>query len=102
MLAVLDKSAPLSQRARVVRICEEAGFRVQVSDTGTEHLIGVIGPGAERLADQIRTLPGVREVRPVAPPYPRVAPKRGSAPGALHQHWEQRCYQKRQKGDNGC
>lgn len=73
MLAVLDKSAPLSQRAKVVRICEEAGFRVQVSDTGTEHLIGVIGVGAERLADQIRTLPGVREVRPVAPPYPRVA-----------------------------
>ena len=73
MLAVLDRSAPLSARAAVVRAIEDAGFRVQVSDTGAEHLIGVIGVGAERLADTLRALPGVREVRTVAPPYPRVA-----------------------------
>ncbi|MHC5019807.1 MAG: 3-deoxy-7-phosphoheptulonate synthase [Planctomycetota bacterium] len=73
MIAVLDKSAPISQRADVVRAIEDAGLRVLVSDTATEHLIGVLGPGAAELADQLRGLAGVKEVRPHAPPYTRVA-----------------------------
>jgi 3-deoxy-7-phosphoheptulonate synthase len=36
-------------------------------------LVGVVGEGAATLADQLAQLPGVKEIRPVAPPYPLVS-----------------------------
>lgn len=73
MIAVLEKDCPLKQKADIVRFVEAAGFRVQVSEHEDQSLVGVIGPGAERLADDLRAMPGVREIRPVAPPYPLVS-----------------------------
>ena len=32
-----------------------------------------IGPGAEALAERLAAMPGVKEIRPVAPPYPLVS-----------------------------
>ncbi len=73
MIAVLERGCPLRTKAEIVRFVEGQGFRVHVSETGGESLIGVIGPGAEALAEQLRLLPGVAEVRPVAAPYPQVS-----------------------------
>ncbi len=70
MIAVLEGNCPLKEKADVVQMLESEGFRVQVSQTGTESLIGVIGEGAARLADRLSAMPGVKDVRPVAPPYP--------------------------------
>ena len=52
---------------------EREGFTVQISETHDASLIGVIGHGAERLAESLRNMPGVRELRAVAPPYPLVS-----------------------------
>jgi 3-deoxy-7-phosphoheptulonate synthase len=73
MIAVIDRNCPLQLKADIVRFIEGAGFRVQVSDHGDVSLIGVVGVGAEGLAPQLRELPGVKEIRPVAPPYPLVS-----------------------------
>jgi 3-deoxy-7-phosphoheptulonate synthase len=70
MIAVLDRNCPLKRKAEVVRFIEGSGFRVQVSETDEGALIGVIGPGAAELAEPLAAMPGVREIRPVAPPYP--------------------------------
>ncbi len=73
MIAVPEKGCALKVKAEIVRFVENAGFRVQVSEHAEGSLIGVIGPGAESLAEGLAGMPGVREVRPVAPPYPLVA-----------------------------
>jgi 3-deoxy-7-phosphoheptulonate synthase len=73
MIAVVDKACPLKLKAEIVRFVEREGFRVQVSETGDESLVSVIGPGADALADRLRAMPGVRDLRPVAPPYPLVS-----------------------------
>ena len=73
MIAVLEKGCTVARKAEVVRFLESEGYRVQVSETGAETLVGVIGSGAERLVDTLRGMAGVREVRPVAPPYPMVS-----------------------------
>ena len=73
MIAVLEQDCPLKQKADIVRFVEAAGFRVQVSEHEDQSLVGVIGPGAEGLAEALRAMPGVREIRPVAPPYPLVS-----------------------------
>ena len=73
MIAVLERDCSLKLKARIVRFIEGRGLRVQVSEVGQESLIGLIGPGAESLADVLATMPGVREIRPVAPPYPQVS-----------------------------
>jgi 3-deoxy-7-phosphoheptulonate synthase len=70
MIAVVDRRASVRAKAEVVRFVEAEGFRVQVSETPEASLIGVVGEGAARLADDLAAMPGVREVRPVAPPYP--------------------------------
>ncbi|GAB4374375.1 MAG: 3-deoxy-7-phosphoheptulonate synthase [Acidobacteriota bacterium] len=81
MIAVLEKNLPLRARAEIVRLVESRGFRVQVSETERESLVGVIGPGAASIADELRAMPGVIEIRPVAAPYPLVSrehrPERG-------------------------
>jgi len=73
MIAVVGADCSLKAKADIVRFIEGAGFRVQVSEHEHASLIGVIGSGAAAIADQLATLPGVKEVRPVAPPYPLVS-----------------------------
>ena len=73
MIAVLEKNCPLKLKADIVRVVEGAGFRVQVSEHEHASLVGVIGPGAEALAERLAAMPGVKEIRPVAPPYPLVS-----------------------------
>jgi len=73
MIVVLERDCPLRHKAAIVRIIEEAGLRAHVSETDGVTSIGVIGMGAAALAAPLAVLPGVREVRPEAPPYPLVA-----------------------------
>jgi 3-deoxy-7-phosphoheptulonate synthase len=83
MIAVLERGCPIKTKADVVRFVERAGFRVQVSENGGESLVGVIGPGSQVLADELAGMPGVREVRPVAPPYPLVSREHHPDPGRV-------------------
>ncbi|MDQ7007885.1 MAG: 3-deoxy-7-phosphoheptulonate synthase [Acidobacteriota bacterium] len=73
MIAVLEKGCSVRVKAEIVRFIEGEGFRVQVSQAGGRSLVGVIGDGAARLAEPLAALPGVEQVRPVAPPYPMVS-----------------------------
>ena len=73
MIAVLDRSCSVKIKAEVIRFIEGQGFRVQVSECGGESLVGVIGAGASALGEKLATMPGVREIRPVAAPYPLVS-----------------------------
>ena len=73
MIVVLDRECPLRHKAAIVRFVEEAGLRAHVSEADGVTSIGVIGMGAAVLAAPLAALPGVREVRPEAPPYPLVA-----------------------------
>ncbi len=73
MIAVLKKTCTLKQKAGIVRFVEGAGFRVQVSEQSDVSLVGVVGEGAQTLEAQLAILPGVQEVKSVAPPYPLVS-----------------------------
>ncbi len=73
MIAVLEPGCSLKQKAAIVRSIEAEGFRVQVSEHGGRSLVGVVGSGAARMEIQLRAMPGVEEVQPVAPPYPLVS-----------------------------
>jgi len=73
MIAVLREGCPVKVKAEIVRFIENAGYRVQVSEHAGQSMIGVVGPGAASLAGPLADLPGVEEVRPVAPPYPLVS-----------------------------
>lgn len=73
MIAILERSCPVKLKAEIVRFVEGAGFRVHVSQHDDRSLVGVIGPGAGELAERLAAMPGVAEIRPVAPPYPLVA-----------------------------
>lgn len=73
MIALLDRKAPLSVKADIVRFLEQEGFRVQVSETAEGPLVSVIGEGAEAVAEALQRMPGVTELRPDAPGYPLVS-----------------------------
>ena len=73
MIAVLEKSASLNTKAEIVRFLEQSGFRVQVSETPEGSFVSVVGEGAEAVADALRDMPGVAELRPDAPGYPLVS-----------------------------
>ena len=73
MIAVLEKSASLSTKAEIVRFLEQEGFRVQVSETPEGSFVSVVGEGAETVAEALRGMPGVAELRPDAPGYPLVS-----------------------------
>ncbi len=49
MIAVLEKGCPLKRKAEIVSLVERSGFRVQVSESDNQTLVGVIGPGADKL-----------------------------------------------------
>jgi 3-deoxy-7-phosphoheptulonate synthase len=57
----------------VVRHIERHGGRLLVSEIGDETHIGLIGPEAQALVDDLASMPGVTEIREVAPPYPQVS-----------------------------
>lgn len=73
MIIVLETGCSLRHKAEIVRLLEGEGLRVQVSEADGRTLVGVVGPGMEALASRLGAMPGVQEVRPVAPPYPLVS-----------------------------
>ncbi len=73
MIAVLEPNCPLRVKAEVVRTIEARGLRVQVSERDDTTWVGVVGPGAEGMGAVLAALPGVRDVRPHAEPYPLVS-----------------------------
>ena len=73
MIAVLEKNASLRTKAEIVRFLEQSGFRVQVSETPEGSFVSVVGEGAETVADALREMRGVAELRPEAPAYPLVS-----------------------------
>jgi 3-deoxy-7-phosphoheptulonate synthase len=73
MIAVLDRNASVRMKAEIVRFLEQEGFRVQVSETAEGALVSVVGEGATALADRLRAMPGISELRPDAPAYPLVS-----------------------------
>jgi 3-deoxy-7-phosphoheptulonate synthase len=73
VIAVIDPTCSLREKAEVVRFVESRGLRVQVSETGGESLLAVIGEPPAELADALEAMPVVREVRRDSPPYALVA-----------------------------
>jgi len=73
VIVVLEQGCSLADKARVVRFIEQAGGRLLVSELGEETHIGLVDDAAQRLADRIRQMRGVAEIREEAPPYPQVA-----------------------------
>lgn len=73
MIVVLDPGCSLKEKAAVVRYVEQQGGRLLVSVVGDETHIGLIDAEARALADEIEKMPGVAEIKGVAPPYPHVS-----------------------------
>ncbi|MGB7861640.1 MAG: 3-deoxy-7-phosphoheptulonate synthase [Acidimicrobiia bacterium] len=73
MIVVLDRDCSLKDKAAVVRFVEQRGGRLLVSVVGEETHIGLIDSEAQSLVSSITEMPGVAEVRAVAPPYPHVS-----------------------------
>ena len=80
MIVVLDRGCPLRVLSGVLRAVEGAGFRPQVIDRSEEIAVAVVGEGAERLADVLAALPGVREIRAETAPHPFVSRDRHPRP----------------------
>ncbi len=73
MIAILTKDCPLAHKAGIVRLIEEEGCRVVVSETENETRLGVVGEASEALALRLSAAPGVIDVRTDTPPYPMVS-----------------------------
>ena len=73
MIVVLDPQCSLREKAGVVRFIEQRGGRLMVSEIGDETHIGLIDSEAQALAADLASMPGVIEIREVAPPYPQVS-----------------------------
>lgn len=73
MIVVLDPDCSLKEKAAVVRFVEQKGGRLLVSVVGEATHIGLIDAQAQALAPDIEAMPGVAEVKGVAPPYPHVS-----------------------------
>ena len=73
MMVVLGADCSLKDKAAVVRLIEREGGRLLVSVVGDETHIGLIDPEAQALAGTIAGMPGVVEIKEVAPPYPHVS-----------------------------
>jgi len=73
LIAVLEKGASLSTKAEIVRFLEQEGFRVQVSETAEGAFVSVVGEGADSVAEALRDMRGVADLRPNAPGYPLVS-----------------------------
>ncbi|MGD2101622.1 MAG: 3-deoxy-7-phosphoheptulonate synthase [Acidimicrobiia bacterium] len=73
MIVVLEEGVSLKDKASIVRLIEQHGGRLLVSELGDTTHIGLVDSAAQALADQIRTMPGVASIRSEAPPYPQVS-----------------------------
>ena len=73
MIVVLETGVSLRDKASIVRFVEQHGGRLLVSEFGEMTHIGLIDSVAKSLADQIRDMPGVADIRSEAPPYPQVS-----------------------------
>lgn len=73
MIVVLDKECSIKQKAAIVRLIEQNGGRLLVSELGETTHIGLIDSRAQSLAGTIRDMSGVSEIRQEAPPYPQVS-----------------------------
>jgi 3-deoxy-7-phosphoheptulonate synthase len=73
MIVVLEAGCSLKDKASLVRFIERSGGRLLVSVVGDETHIGLIDADAQALAGAIAAMPGVSEIKPVAPPYPQVS-----------------------------
>jgi 3-deoxy-7-phosphoheptulonate synthase len=73
MIVVLGGDVSLKDKASIVRFIEQHGGRLLVSELGDATHIGLVDITAQALADQIRVMPGVSEIRSEAPPYPQVS-----------------------------
>ena len=73
MIAILSKDCPLADKASVVRMIEQAGCRVVVSETKDETRMGVVGTPPQGFALKLSAASGVKEVRTDTAPYPMVS-----------------------------
>lgn len=73
MIVILRSDVSLKDKASIVRFIEQNGGRLLVSELGDTTHIGLVDDVAQGLADQIRDMPGVDEIKAKAPPYPQVS-----------------------------
>ncbi|MGB8360182.1 MAG: 3-deoxy-7-phosphoheptulonate synthase, partial [Acidimicrobiia bacterium] len=73
MIVVLEKGVSLKDKASIVRLIEQHGGRLLVSELGDTTHIGLVDTVAQALAERISTMPGVAAIRSEAPPYPQVS-----------------------------
>jgi 3-deoxy-7-phosphoheptulonate synthase len=73
VIVVLESGVSLKDKASIVRLIEQHGGRLLVSELGNATHIGLVDSTAQALADQIRAMPGVASIRSEAPPYPQVS-----------------------------
>lgn len=83
MIVVLEDGVSLKDKASIVRLIEQHGGRLLVSELGDTTHIGLVDSVAQALADQIRTMPGVASIRSEAPPYPQVSREYREAPSTV-------------------
>ena len=69
MIAILNPTCSLREKAQVVSLIEERGLRVHLDTTDGREWVGVLGPDAKAIAAELDALPGVQEVRNVNAPY---------------------------------
>jgi len=73
VIVVLEKGVSLKDKASIVRLIEQHGGRLLVSELGDTTHIGLVDTVAQALAERIRVMPGVAAIRSEAPPYPQVS-----------------------------
>lgn len=83
MIVVLDPECSLKEKAAVVRFVEQQGGRLLVSVVGDQTHIGLIDSEAQALAPDIELMPGVAEIKGVAPPYPHVSREHQPGPSEV-------------------
>jgi 3-deoxy-7-phosphoheptulonate synthase len=83
MIVILEEGVSLKDKASIVRLIEQHGGRLLVSELGDTTHIGLIDSVAQALADQIGTMPGVVSIRSEAPPYPQVSREYRETPSVV-------------------